>query len=230
LSDTIFGETPPENVVIPEVVTPSLPPEVSELVGEGKKYKSAEEALKALPHAQKHISTIEEENRKLKEELSSRRAAEEILAEIKSGITPNETPSGNAIDANAVASIVAQTLDQRELNTQIQNNTQKVANAFSEKYGDKAEEVYNKLAQESGLSIPALNKLAAQSPSVVFKLAGLTGSNQVLGKPSSTVNTEALKNNQQPTELSAKVPKGATSKQVAQAWRNAGEIVKNKLS
>ena len=35
-----------------------IPTEAAELVGDGKKYSSVEDALKSVPHAQKHIQTL----------------------------------------------------------------------------------------------------------------------------------------------------------------------------
>jgi hypothetical protein len=46
-----------------------IPTEVQSLVGEGKKYQSPEDALKSVPHAQKHIETLESELAEAREEL-----------------------------------------------------------------------------------------------------------------------------------------------------------------
>ena len=58
-----------------------IPTEAQDLVGEGKKYSSAEEALRSVPHAQQHIKTLEEEMAELKEELSKRKTTQELLDE-----------------------------------------------------------------------------------------------------------------------------------------------------
>ena len=63
-----------------------IPTEAAELVGDGKKYQSVEDALKSVPHAQKHIQTLESELASVKEELTKRRTTEELLDEIKSGV------------------------------------------------------------------------------------------------------------------------------------------------
>ena len=220
------------NEVVPPVIpTVSIPQEASEFIGEGKKYKSIEEALKSVPNAQKHISQIEEDNAKLKLELEKRKAVEEVLAEIKSGVVPNETPQGNSIDAATIASIVSQQLQQSEQQKTAKTNTDSVVNAFSAKFGEKAETEYVRIAEESGLTVEALNKLSATSPKAVLVLAGLSGSTYTnAGKPSSTINSEALDKNNPPNELSAKVPKGATTKDLVGAWKKAGEIARSKIS
>ena len=75
-----------------------IPTEAAELVGDGKKYSSVEDALKSVPHAQKHIQTLESELATLKEELMKRRTTEELLDEIKSGVQPKENPQGVEFD------------------------------------------------------------------------------------------------------------------------------------
>ncbi len=70
-----------------------IPTEAADFVGDGKKYNSVEDALKSVPHAQKHIQTLESELAAAREELAKRRTTEELLDEIKSGIQPQATPA-----------------------------------------------------------------------------------------------------------------------------------------
>ena len=206
-----------------------IPTEALDFVGEGKKYKSAEDALKSVPHAQEHIKTLEEEMALLKEELTRRKTAEELLDEMKSGIQPTEvTPQGVEIDQDRLMQLVTQTIEQKEQQSKAKQNAQTVASKFTEQYGAQAEEAYNKIAQEAGLTVQQLNNLAATSPNVVMKLAGFETKSTPVGKPSSSINTQALNNTAKP-ELSAKVPKGASTKDMLAAWRNAGEKVKSQL-
>ena len=228
---TIFdGATPP--VETPSTV--ALPTEVAELVGEGKKYKTAEDALKALPHAQRHIQTIEEENARMKEELGKRKTAEELLEEFKaSGVLGGQhnpqTPEQTSVDYEK---IVASVLAKKEAQTTAQKNISTVVNTFQEAFGDKtkAEEMYNKVAEESGLSVAALNTLAATSPEAVMRLAGITKKQETVpGKVQSTVNASAF-GDKPSTDLSARVKPGASSKDLVNAWRVAGEKVKQQFN
>lgn len=208
-----------------------IPTEAADLIGDGKKYNSAEEALKSVPHAQKHIQTLESELATLKEELSKRRTAEELLDEIKSGIQPQATPAGTEFDQDKLLQLVDQTLEFKERQKSAKNNAESVASKFTEKYGTKAEEVYNTVARESGLTVQQLNSLAASSPKIVLKLAGLEGTSApVAGKPTSSVNTEALNQKVDSSQLSARVKPGATTKDLVNAWKIAGEKVKLNLS
>jgi len=208
-----------------------IPTEAAELVGDGKKYSSVEDALKSVPHAQKHIQTLESELAAAREELAKRRTTEELLDEIKSGIQPQATPAGTEFDQDKLMQIVDQTLEHKERQRAAKTNAESVANKFTEKFGSKAEEVYNTVAKESGLTVQQLNSLAASSPKIVLKLAGLEGTSApIAGKPTSTVNTETLGNKQDPNQLSARVKQGATTKDLVNAWKIAGEKVKLNLS
>ena len=231
--ETIFsGETtPPEAAVTPQA---TLPTEVAEFVGEGKKYRTAEDALKAIPHAQSHIKTLEEEAKQLREELTKRKTAEELLEEFKvSGVM-----GGNRQDAPAAATvdyeeIVAGILGKREAQSAAQKNISTVVNTFQEAFGDKtkAEEMYNKVAEDSGLSVQALNQLAATSPEAVMRLAGITKKQEgVTSKVQSTVNSEAL-GHTGAAPMSAKIGLvGSSTKELKQAVQNAREIVNKRYN
>lgn len=233
MSETIF-----DGVTAPEVVpaTPStvaLPTEVAELVGEGKKYRTAEDALKALPHAQGHIKTLEEEAKQLREELAKRKTAEELLEEFKvSGVLGGNRQEPAVTPRVDVEQVVASVLAKKEAATTAQKNISVVVNTFTEAFGDKTkgEEMYNKVAEESGLSVAALNQLAATSPEAVLRLAGITKKQETVpGKVQSTVNVQAF-NDKPQGELSSRVKPGASTKDVVAAMRIAREKVIKQFS
>jgi len=226
VSESTTQATPQADTSTPKF---EIPTEALDFVGEGKKYKSAEDALKSVPHAQEHIKTLEEEMAQLKEELIRRKTAEELLDELKSGSSSVEnTTQTTELNQDTIMNLVNQTLEQRERQSKAQQNASSVANKFTEQYGAKAEEVYTKIAQDAGLTVEQLNNLAATSPNVVLKLSGLDAKTTPVGKPSSSINTQAL-GSTKPTELSARVPKGASTKDMLTAWRAAGEKVKSQL-
>ena len=206
-----------------------IPTEAAELVGDGKKYSSVEDALKSVPHAQKHIQTLESELAAAREELAKRKTAEELLDEIKSGIQPQATPAGSEFDQDKLLQLVDQTLEQKERQRAAKTNAESVANKFTEKFGDKAEEAFLTIAKEAGLTVQQLNSLAMNSPKVVLKLAGFGDSaDKPPAHSSGSLNTQSLGN--KPQELSARVPKGASTKDMVSAWKAAGEKVKQNLN
>lgn len=208
-----------------------IPTEAQALVGEGKKYASAEDALRSVPHAQEHIKTLETEMAELKEELSKRKTTQELLDEIKSGVQPvANTTQEVGLNQDNIMELVNQTLQQNEQKKTAQANASQVAQSFNDKYGSNAETVYNSLAKDLNLSPQKLNELAATSPNLVLRLADLEPNVKTnVSKSSGSVNTEALAANKTPQELSAKVPQGASTKDLVSAWKNAGEKVKQKL-
>ena len=218
-------------VAIEPVVSPpttsTLSPEVSEFVGTGKKYASVEDALRSVPHAQKHISTIEAELAAVKEELVKRRTAEDLLEELRSASnTQAPAQTGNNITTEEIAQIVQRTIGQNEAQTKATNNIEKVKNAFLTSFGEKASDVYDKVARESGLSLTDLNKLATTSPNLILKLAGIVEkTNLAPTKPSSTFNTETLNNTNDTPLLSSRVKQGASTKDLVAAWKIAGQKI-----
>jgi len=198
-----------------------IPTEAQEVIGEGKKYQSPEDALKSVPHAQKHIETLESELATVREELTKRQTTQELIDELKSGVQPTATtvPVGE-LNQDNVMDLVNQTIATREANARADSNAKSVAAKFTEQYGDKAEVTYNSIAKELNLSVKQLNELAATSPTVVLKAAGLSAAKAPVASSSGDINTEALSQSAKPTDLSAKVAGGST-KELLAAWGNA---------
>ena len=77
---------------------------VDSLIGEGKKYSNAEEALRSLPFKEDHIQKLESENAELRKKLM------EEMAKIKDSLdelrVPKDEPKKEAIDQNAIAELI----------------------------------------------------------------------------------------------------------------------------
>lgn len=227
---SIFNAAVTPDAVAPVVTppfTPNLSPEVSEFVGAGKKYATLDDAIKSVPHAQKHISTLEAELAASKAELEKRRTAEDLLEELRAASnTQAPAQAGPSITTEEITQIVQRTLGQNEAQVKATNNIEKVKSAFLSSFGDTSAEVYDKVARESGLSMADLNKLAATSPNLVIKLAGITEKqNSPVNKPNSSINTEALNSTNNNQTLSARVKPGASTKDLVGAWKIAGQKV-----
>ncbi len=227
MTDTVFSQQTPADPSAQQPTT--IPPEVTEFVGAGKKYADVNVALQSIPHAQKHISTLEAELAQAKAELEKRRTAEELVEEFrKTGVAqPASTAaSPESLNPDVVVQLVQQTLENRDAEQRAKANINSVTSAFFQAHGkEHAEQKYIELAQSSGMSVDALNRLAAQAPSAVLKLAGLDKAPPPTPpKLTSGVNTEGFQ--QKPTDLSARVGRATTTQQMVQAWKNAGEKIK----
>ena len=197
-----------------------IPTEAQDVIGEGKKYQSPEDALKSVPHAQKHIETLESELATVREELTKRQTTQELIDELKSGVQPQaQTVQAGELNQDNVMDLVNQTIATREAKAKAESNANSVAAKFTEQYGDKAENTYNSIAKELNLSVKQLNELAAASQTVVLKAAGLSTVTPVASS-SGDINTQALAQHAKPAELSAKVAGGST-KDLLAAWGNA---------
>lgn len=237
MSENIFKggaptETPPASPDTPTPTQPQLPPEVAEFIGEGKKYASLEDALRSIPHAQKHIQTLEQEAKEIRERLEAQETLKEMLEAVRSNTPqdPPKSPTTPVIDPANLTQIVNQTIEQREAQNRAKANIATVVSTFQTKFGDKAEEVYEALAKENGLPLSSLNQLAATSPVALLRLAGLDHKQTPAPKMQSSVNTEAFRSNQPPAELSAYVGPNPSTKKMVEAWKNAGEKVRNRSS
>ena len=188
-----------------------------------QKYTDVTAALNSVAPSQEHISKLEAENATLKEEVGKRKTAEEIMSTIESQAqTTQETPSAAPVDLSQLETLVDTRLQAAE-STKLQTaNTESVTSKMSEVYGEKAEEMFYKAGVDNGLSMQALNQLAATSPKAALKLAGIGESQSpMLGKTQSSVNTEAMSTTHNADVPSAKVPVGATTNDMVNAWRNA---------
>ena len=204
-----------------------IPTEAQAFVGEGKKYQSPEDALRSVPHAQKHIETLESELAQVKEELTKRKTAQELLDEIKSGAQriENTTPSAE-VNQDTLEQLVSSTIERREQASKAKSNASEVASKFTQKYGETAQSAYNQIAKEAGLSVQQLNNLAATSPNAVLKLAGLNGAVTTTTTSKGSINTQTLTGT--PSDvMSARVPRGASTKDLVKAWKAAGDKVKS---
>lgn len=230
--ESIFGNATtaaePEVVQNPATSAPAIPPEVAEFVGEGKKYKTLEDALKSIPHAQSHIQKLEEKAKELEEKANQTIASEELLEEIrKLGTKPQETSTKAIPETKETSTIditaeVERVLQRQKAVEKAEANRLKVISEFQSKFGDESETKYLRIAQENNMSVDALNRLSLVSPDAVLALAGLKKTDaSYVAKPTSSVNTQ---NNfgARDQEVSARVPPGASTKDLTQAWRNAG--------
>lgn len=236
---TIFtqeGTTPSTQPATPVVAPPQapvIPPELVELVGEGKKYASVEAALKSVPHAQSHILTLEQKVAAMEAELLKRKSAEELLEDIKKGITqPGDNPPKVDLSRDVVSEVVKAALIQEKQSELQKQNVAKVMTQFEQTFGkDKAEAAYLKVAEESGLSVDYLNTLSHTSPEAVFKLAGLKGTSHTVGKPQGDVNPLAIKSAPNQTDQSAiRVRPGASTAEVMAAFEAAKKQVLSQQS
>lgn len=188
-----------------------------------QKYSDVSSALSSIAPAQTHIRTLEQENADLKEKLAAAKTTEDVISSIKDTLHPS-TPEAEPVDYSKIDELVDQRLSAREIQAAQEANTKTVTAVMLEKYGDKAEEIFYSKAAELDMTPAQINALVAKSPKAALKLIGETPV-QPVASIDSSVNTQQF-SPQQP-ELSAKVPAGATTADMRNAWRNAGKKIQS---
>lgn len=221
MSETIFdtATTPAVPAAAPNL---QVPDEVLEFIGDGKKYASPVDALKSVPHAQKHISQLETELKEARELLAKAKSAEEVYTTVKEMLAKPERPSGTApqVSIPDVDTLLDRKLEERERLLVQTQNADSVKQAMLSVYGDKAAEVYRQKAEALGVPVQWLNDVCAKSPNAAFELLGVKA--VVKTAPTSTkgsINTEALKPAAPAKPKS--VMAGASTTDVIAAWRAA---------
>lgn len=187
-----------------------------------QKYADVASALDALPHANTHISTIEAENAKLKEDLAREQAAKELL---QNAANKQEPAQQNGLTAEDVKALVVDANAEQAAANQQEANVNSVRSAFSAQYGDKAGEEMNRVAAESGMTKEALKNLSKSSPQAVLQLAGI----KVEAAPVQRTPYRAGNDQPSPQPAPAKpksVMSGANTKEMVDAWKGAGERIK----
>lgn len=185
-----------------------------------QKFNDVDSALTSIPHAQKHISSLEGENAELKHELEKRKTAEELLEAIKQSGEGKETPSSPALDEAQLAALVDSRLNAQQTEATQKTNLQEVTLQMKEKYGDKAESTFYDTAKSLGMSMDAVNTLAKKSPEAVLKLMGVEATaSHIPEKSSSSINTETLKPQESGKDL--KFKPGQSMTDMTDLWKRA---------
>ena len=200
-----------------------------------QKYRSIEDALVGLRHAQEFIPKLKDEKRKeeeelqrLREEVAKLKALEDTVAELASQRASSPTSDGMTPDA--VAALVQKTLQDTQIKQTQEQNLNSVVSVMRDKFGDKAETVFYEKAQEMGLTVTEINELAAKTPKAVLTMLGVSGDGahkQPQFNPTKgTVNTTTL--TPKPTTFLSTPTKsvmlGATTRDVLEASQDAKKM------
>ena len=195
--------------------------------GDRQKYSNVETALKSINPAQEQIKTLNEENERLKEQVAKSTQFDEILQKLGDKSQSQEHPpqTTQTFDDSKLDEILDNKLTQRQQQLVANENVATVMQTFKDKFGDKAESVYNQMAADNGIGGDTLRDLASKSPQAVLKLAGLDKA-QGRSTPSVTTQThrtEPLNHDDAPSARIKMV--GASSNDMVTAWRNTAALV-----
>lgn len=200
------------------------------------KYKSVEDALVGLKHAQEYIPQIkskateaEQEMQRLKDEVERLKSLENTVLELTQK-RENASTNGSSLSEEDIAKLVENTLSRKQQAEVQTNNINSVVQAVTSRYGADSEKVFYTKAQELGLSIEEMNALAARTPKAVLTLLGVSETaapKQANVSPTTgSVNTSAFQPNPE-TFLgreTTRVTIGATSDDLRQAVDRSAKL------
>lgn len=157
---------------------------LSELVGDGKKFKTVEDLAKGKLESDNFIAKLQAENNELRTLLKTTeekviRAAtvEDILKRVEGVSKPTSTPAASGTDGNQPVSLtredVVNLLAQREQEAKAKANYAMANRTLVEAYGDKAKEVVATKAAELGISPAMLKAMAETSPKAFLTVLGV---------------------------------------------------------
>lgn len=178
-NDIFNGDNKPIPPVVPEAPADPLASILNEH-GEPK-YKTVDEALKALAHSQAFIETLkteksitESELATLREQATKNSSIEEVLKKLAAKDEPEapkvETPPVGGLSEEAVAELVRNQLANLESAKAQEANVAKVQNTLTQKFGEKTVETVRAKAKELGITPEKLGELSASSPDLVLSL------------------------------------------------------------
>jgi hypothetical protein len=137
-------------------------------------------------------------------------------------------PATITIDETTVAGAVEAALVRKEAEREAAANEKDITAALTTKFGDKAKDALASAATELGLNMEELRELVRRKPALARKALGLSESAARASSPFlSSVNVNTLK----PAEPAPPKPVmfGATSSEIADAWKYAGAVARKKL-
>jgi len=165
---------------------PSGNDSLQDLVGEGKKYATEQDALASIPHAQTHIAKLEAENARLAAEAAKGTTVNEMLDQLKArdaATGEQQAAAGAGIPAQAPAAAPSPAASAEDLTTQVTEIVQKVradeqaqANyaqfeaKLVEKYGANSAAELTALSNRVGMSLNDLQDLAQRSPTALLSM------------------------------------------------------------
>lgn len=196
------------------------------------KYKTIQDALVGLQHANAHIQTLVTEKRQVEQEKLSLQTAAEKVAELERVVSeltkapPQATPA--VVDPTQIQEMVSQAISATKTQEVQKQNTSVVVNAAKQTFGEKAEEMFYSRAQDVGLSREQINALAASSPQAALKILGLASQSGSSTPTQKTVmNTTEVAPNQDTfiARNTERLPVGATFQEMRRESDAARKMV-----
>jgi hypothetical protein len=140
-----------------------------------QKYGDLNKALDALKHSQDYIPSLKQELEtkdrligELESKVKASKTIEETLEQLKTPAQDNTQATPSSLTGEDVQKLLNEALTQREVATIERNNEATVNSSLLQTYGDKAQEVVSKKAEELGMTVQEIQQLARKNPKLVL--------------------------------------------------------------
>jgi hypothetical protein len=160
-----------------------------------QKYKTIEEAIKALANSQAFIPTLLNEKKTLEDEIVTLREKakkadniDEVLGKLRGqneDTNREVTPPAGSLSEEAVVNLVRKVLNDTQTESVVKTNRATVQKALTDKFGEKTGEMVAKKAAELNTTPEKLGDLAAGNPNLVLALFQTAGVKSVTPTTSS---------------------------------------------
>jgi hypothetical protein len=184
MADNLLDQTTDNQ---PEQIDPNKD-YLTELVGEGKKFKSPQELARGKYEADQYVRTLERQKDelrsdylKLKDEQAARAKLEDLIDQWsnKQQSSSDNTQANEqqttkpVIDSKEIESLVSSKIQEHELTKKQQENFAQVRTKLKERFGSNYQEVLKQQIDNLGLNEDFINDLARRYPAVLYKTLGL---------------------------------------------------------
>ena len=240
MSDQDIFNTDPSQTTTDPVVSPveTILAGIKNEKGEPK-YKSVEDALKALDHSQQFISTLQQEKQALQTQFDQTQmelAKRDNIEDFINRINPQQTepkPTGEkpqVLSEEQVRQMVANAFSTKAEEDKAATNLKMVVDKLVELHGDKATEFIAQRAKELNTTAEQLKELAKSNPTLAFSVFN-TATKPVI-QPSQSQNYSTLpKQELVPPKAEVKIiTGGATKQEISDAWSRNKDYVYKKLN
>lgn len=190
------------------------------------KYTDVSTALYALKASQGHIQNLEDENKELRQQSTTDANMQTIMDQLNSNKNVQDQTGQGQLSVEDIKGIASAAYVERQALLDATTNQSKVSKAISERYGEKAEEVYLQKAADLNLPVEELNRLAAMSPEAALSYFDIANKAETFKTTSTgSVNIDALGQTIQPDTGDKQIMYGASTGEVVGLWRSTADQV-----
>lgn len=183
------------------------------------------------------IGTLKGENKVLRDEKEASSKIDDLLSKLDASQIEDtghnqQTSPMNIDDLKSQGFLTKQDLEEQKLDSIYADNFAEVQSAMIETYGeDKYLDIILSKSKELGMSVQDIDSLARSNPAAAIKLMEATKVNDTSSSTQGSFNTQAIDtyNSQQPASTPKSVMFGATTQDMTNAWRAAGDTVKKQM-